>query len=223
LRLPPRSPPAPQGSRQGPGGAPLLLEPQGRPNSDLLPQPLLQHHTAGGVLGRAICLAAVECPDVNRALCSALGANLDRMAVLGRAAEDAAHAAARLGTWDLSHPDQVARYTALGPTSDSHPQRPLKPSPDLLRLCQGVFELGRYTPEHGFVGVGVNLVHLTPAQLAVAVPVAAVHHGARRARGRGRGRGSARARRAPAPPRRLGVAGRVSAGFVWGEWYRAHN
>jgi hypothetical protein len=53
----------------------------------------------------------------------------------------------------------------------SHPQQLVPPSDSLARLLHGVLKWAEYDPNEGFVGFGINLLRLTPQQLAFTVAV----------------------------------------------------
>jgi hypothetical protein len=170
----------------------MLLSPlRGPPPERLLP-PALLALLPRGVLGPVLCLGAVERLDVNQVL-SALVRRAERVAILGGA--DAADAFRRgfpgHGFYHLTNPDRVQKFSGAA-VDTSHPQHPLVPTPVLEGLCGGVLDLRRHVPEQGFVGLAVNLIHLTPEQLAVRISVGAVANagaGAPRARPGGGGGG----------------------------------
>jgi hypothetical protein len=61
----------------------------------------------------------------------------------------------------------------------SHPQQLVPPSASLARLLQGVLKWAEYDPAEGFVGFGINLLRLTPQQLAFTVAVRGTPSGER--------------------------------------------
>jgi hypothetical protein len=161
-------------------GCPLLLAARNAHNVNL-PPALLDAVASRAVLGRVIWLGAVERSDVNRTLCSAiLGGSLRRIACLSRGGAAAARAAdPNAGRWDLTNRDMASAFTGVA-VEIRHRQRPLRAPLDLQRLCSdGVLELEAYSPQHGFVGMAVNLIHMTREQLEVEVVVNGVIEGAR--------------------------------------------
>jgi len=172
---PPHTPTHTHRSHQG---APLLLAPRNAPPAHtLLPPQLLPAVAARAVLGRVICLGAVERHDVNRLLSSIIGSSLMRVACCGAPGIDLARwFLPDVGRWNLCNPDMVRSYSP-GDAYPNHAQRPLQPSGELLQLCEGVLGLERYSPEEGFVGMAVNLIHCTEEQLQVVLNVPATVHG----------------------------------------------
>lgn len=154
----------------------MLLRPRDSlPDDQLLPPVLHASHAAGDFLGRVVCLGAVERADAARVLCSILAPSLLRaVAANARGAANVAAALRGVDRWSLANPDMVRSFTAAREHA-GHAQRPLPPPRDLAALCAGgALSLEKYSPEEGFVGMAVNLVHMAPEQLAVVVEVAGV-------------------------------------------------
>ena len=72
----------------------------------------------------------------------------------------------------LANKDLYRFYTSL-PVVQQHQQRPVVIPDDARRQWQGILDLDSYIPEQGFVGFGVNLIHMTDAQLQVLIPLEA--------------------------------------------------
>lgn len=89
----------------------------------------------------------------------------------------AAHVCCRRDWYGLDMPELISRYYAGPPQHvpqdqawySQHSQRLLLPPPHILQLLNGVLDWHRYDPQEGFVGFGVNLLHLNPQLLTLPV------------------------------------------------------
>lgn len=80
----------------------------------------------------------------------------------------------------LQLPELLRRFTARQHYTanqqtwyQQHPQQLLPPTPRMQTLLDGVVDWKVYNPDDGFVGFGVNLVHLNPQLLGLAVQLRA--------------------------------------------------
>ncbi len=133
-------------------------------------QPLL---ASGKVLGRLACLGAVERPEVNSAICGKASGFLydffSRDEAGCREASEATFQKVEAFHQSLDHPGNVKKYAKADEVEQGDPQQRLR-----MREARQLFG-ALLSPEQakgfGFVGFAVNLVVLTPAQLAYRVQV----------------------------------------------------
>jgi hypothetical protein len=72
----------------------------------------------------------------------------------------------------LTNRDIYKTYSSL-PVVREHQQLPLITPDDARQHWGGILDLDQYNPEEGFIGFGVNLIHLTDAQLQILVQLEA--------------------------------------------------